>query len=61
MTSIDSAETGRRLRCALFVDFDNVYIGLQRLDPSAAEAFASAPTHWRTASSPGGSWSEPAT
>jgi uncharacterized LabA/DUF88 family protein len=46
---IDSAESGRRLRCALFVDFDNVYIGLQRLDPRAAEAFASAPTHWLTA------------
>jgi uncharacterized LabA/DUF88 family protein len=49
MTMIDSAESGRRLRCALFVDFDNVYIGLQRLDPRAAEAFASAPTHWLTA------------
>ena len=49
MTAMDSAESGRRLRCALFVDFDNVYIGLQRLDPSAAEAFASAPTHWLTA------------
>jgi hypothetical protein len=49
MTMIDSAESGRRLRCALFVDFDNVYIGLQRLDPAAAEAFASAPAHWLTA------------
>jgi NYN domain len=49
MTMIDSAEGGRRLRCALFVDFDNVYIGLQRLDPAAAEAFASAPAHWLTA------------
>ncbi|MDQ5874860.1 MAG: NYN domain-containing protein, partial [Actinomycetota bacterium] len=49
MTVMDSAESGRRLRCALFVDFDNVYIGLQRLDPIAAEAFASAPTHWLTA------------
>jgi hypothetical protein len=49
MTVVDSAESGRRLRCALFVDFDNVYIGLQRLDPGAAEAFASAPTHWLTA------------
>jgi len=49
MTAMDSAENGRRLRCALFVDFDNVYIGLQRLDPRAAEAFASAPTHWLTA------------
>ncbi len=47
--TIDSTETGRRLRCALFVDFDNVYIGLQRLDPRAAEAFASAPAHWLTA------------
>ena len=47
--TIDSSETGRRLRCALFVDFDNVYIGLQRLDPRAAEAFASAPAHWLTA------------
>jgi hypothetical protein len=46
---IDSAESGRRLRCALFVDFDNVYIGLQRLDPVAAEAFASSPAHWLTA------------
>jgi NYN domain len=49
MTMIDTAEGGRRLRCALFVDFDNVYIGLQRLDPGAAEAFASAPTHWLAA------------
>ena len=49
MTMIDSAWSGRRLRCALFVDFDNVYIGLQRLDPAAAEAFASSPAHWLTA------------
>ena len=48
MTIIDSTESGRRLRCALFVDFDNVYIGLQRLDPRAAEAFASHPAHWLT-------------
>jgi hypothetical protein len=41
MTMIDTPESARRLRCALFVDFDNVYIGLQRLDPGAAEAFAS--------------------
>jgi NYN domain len=49
MTMIDNPEGGRRLRCALFVDFDNVYIGLQRLDPGAAEAFASSPAHWLTA------------
>jgi hypothetical protein len=45
----ETPETGRRLRCALFVDFDNVYIGLQRLDPAAAEAFASSPAHWLSA------------
>ncbi|WP_225753915.1 NYN domain-containing protein [Actinotalea sp. Marseille-Q4924] len=44
MTTTDAAS--RRLRCALFVDFDNVYIGLQRLDPTAAEAFATHPGHW---------------
>src|ERR1035437_794002 len=49
MTMIDGTESGRRLRCALFVDFDNVYIGLQRLAPRAAEAFASAPTPRLTA------------
>lgn len=39
-------EHTRRLRSALFVDFDNVYIGLARLDPRAAEAFATDPAHW---------------
>ena len=39
-------EPTRRLRSALFVDFDNVYIGLARLDPQAAEAFATDPGHW---------------
>jgi hypothetical protein len=36
----------RRLRCALFVDFDNVYIGLQQLDQSLADRFATDPAHW---------------
>jgi uncharacterized LabA/DUF88 family protein len=36
----------RRIRCALFVDFDNVYLGLRRLDPPAAEAFANDPGRW---------------
>lgn len=36
----------RRIRSALFVDFDNVYIGLQRLDPPAAAAFANSPGQW---------------
>ena len=49
MTTTDSTDSARRLRCALFVDFDNVYIGLQRLDPRAAEAFASTPAHWLSA------------
>ncbi|KQR10332.1 hypothetical protein ASF78_16705 [Cellulomonas sp. Leaf334] len=46
MTSADRADAARRFRTALFVDFDNVYIGLQRLDPVAAEAFATNPAHW---------------
>ncbi len=48
MMTTETTENGRRLRCALFVDFDNVYIGLQRLDAGAAEAFASSPAHWLT-------------
>jgi uncharacterized LabA/DUF88 family protein len=31
---------------ALFVDFDNIYISLDRSDPRAAEEFASNPAHW---------------
>jgi len=46
VTPADRTETGRRFRTALFVDFDNVYIGLRRLDPVAAEAFATDPAHW---------------
>ncbi len=47
MTATDPPTTEvRRLRCALFVDFDNVYLGLQRLDRKAAEAFATDPGHW---------------
>jgi len=49
VTTIDTTEAVRRLRCALFVDFDNVYIGLRRLDPAAAEAFAESPGNWLTA------------
>ena len=46
VTTADRADAARRFRTALFVDFDNVYIGLQRLDPVAAEAFATNPAHW---------------
>lgn len=42
----DRLDPSRRLRAAMFVDFDNVYIGLRRLDPDAAEAFATDPGHW---------------
>ena len=34
------------LRAALFVDFDNIYLGLQREDPQAAEQFATDPARW---------------
>ncbi len=45
----ETTEGPRRLRCALFVDFDNVYLGLKRLDPVAAEAFAGSPGTWLSA------------
>lgn len=34
------------LKCALFVDFDNIYLGLQNLDQAAAEQFATDPARW---------------
>ena len=34
------------IRTALFVDFDNIYIGLNNLDTQAAESFASNPAGW---------------
>jgi NYN domain len=34
------------VRSALFVDFDNIYLGLQREDPTAAEQFATNPSLW---------------
>ena len=33
-------------RSALFVDFDNIYLGLRQLDPEAAEEFATNPGRW---------------
>jgi hypothetical protein len=35
-----------RVKTALFVDFDNIYIGLHSLDPEAAHAFATNPSSW---------------
>jgi hypothetical protein len=34
------------IKSALFVDFDNIYIGLNKTDPLAAERFASDPARW---------------
>lgn len=34
------------IKSALFVDFDNIYIGLSKTDPQAAERFASDPARW---------------
>jgi hypothetical protein len=34
------------VRTALFVDFDNIYLGLQNEDPQAAEQFATHPGRW---------------
>lgn len=36
------------LKSALFVDFDNIYIGLSKTEPQAAERFASDPARWLT-------------
>src|SRR3954470_3627141 len=44
----DSNPSPTHLRTALFVDFDNIYLGLQREDPPAAELFATDPTRWLT-------------
>ncbi|HEX4494517.1 MAG TPA: NYN domain-containing protein [Thermoanaerobaculia bacterium] len=44
----DSHPSPTHLRTALFVDFDNIYLGLQREDPVAAEQFATDPTRWLT-------------
>jgi len=38
--------TTPRIKTALFVDFDNIYLGLHRVDPEAAEVFATEPTRW---------------
>ncbi len=34
------------MKSALFVDFDNVYSGLRRLDQETADQFARNPTVW---------------
>jgi hypothetical protein len=42
----DSLPSPTHVRSALFVDFDNIYLGLQREDPMAAEQFATDPARW---------------
>jgi NYN domain len=34
------------MKTALFVDFDNIYLGLRKVDPAAAEQFATEPSRW---------------
>lgn len=48
MTTLDTeAATPRRIRSALFVDFDNIYLGLEEMHgPLAARRFADAPERW---------------
>lgn len=38
--------TNKPLKSALFVDFDNIYLGLKQLDEDAAERFANDPARW---------------
>ncbi|HEX6900402.1 MAG TPA: NYN domain-containing protein [Thermoanaerobaculia bacterium] len=42
----DSVPSPTHVRTALFIDFDNIYLGLQREDPAAADQFATDPTRW---------------
>lgn len=40
------SNTSADLKSALFVDFDNIYLGLRDIDPNAAEVFATEPGRW---------------
>ncbi|RPH57776.1 NYN domain-containing protein [bacterium] len=46
MPDLPRTSRATHVRSALFVDFDNIYLGLQREDPAAAEQFATDPTRW---------------
>lgn len=39
-------QLARIIRAALFLDFDNIYTGLRKVHPKAAEEFATNPTGW---------------
>jgi hypothetical protein len=43
---MDLAPSPTHVRTALFVDFDNIYLGLHNEDPRAAEQFATHPGRW---------------
>ena len=42
----DQSPGPRRVKTALYVDFDNIYIGLRQLNPVAAKRFATNPSLW---------------
>jgi hypothetical protein len=42
----ENHEEPTRLKSALFVDFDNIYLGLEELNPAASERFATDPARW---------------
>lgn len=44
-SAVDQVEAPR-IKTALFVDFDNIYIGLKASDSAAAERFATDPARW---------------
>ena len=57
---VGNSDEPAAVRAALFVDFDNIYLGLKKLDEKAANAFATEPANWlswlengRDADSPG--------
>ena len=41
-----STQANEPVKAALFVDFDNIYIGLRKIHPKAAEKFATDPKRW---------------
>ncbi|WP_372697506.1 NYN domain-containing protein [Arthrobacter sp. JSM 101049] len=49
MTDLTLCENRRLRRAAIFVDFDNVYSGLDALDSQAAANFATDPGRWTSA------------
>ncbi|HEX6183083.1 MAG TPA: NYN domain-containing protein [Pyrinomonadaceae bacterium] len=42
----EATEPHDRVKAALFVDFDNIYSGLRKIHPKAAEEFATNPARW---------------